>query len=195
MELSFDAERHIYTLNGKRVPSVTEILRPLVSFDGVPAEVLARKRDLGTQVHAAIKSDLGADEEFEIDEAIGPYFDAWRRFRSEKRFAPRYTEVPFASEKYGYACTPDFIGLVEDTPAVIEWKTSFALHPATAIQTAAQAQAFSESDDASPDIKRRFSLQLRADGTYRLEQYKDKQDFTVLLSLLNVYKFKEKHGL
>lgn len=184
--LSFDRAKHRYTWNGKPVPSLSDILAPIRDFSNVPHDVLEQAQVRGTAVHDAIATDF-RNEPFEIDEDIAGYFEAWRKFRAEKNFRPVQIEQPLFSLEYGFACTPDFTGYVEHALSVIEWKTSFAPHPATAVQTAAQAHC--------AGCKHRFSLQLRADGTYRLEHHKDRQDFNVFVSLLNIYKFKEKNGL
>jgi len=41
----------------------------------------------------------------------------------------------------------------------------------------------------------RGALQLFPDGKYKLHEFKDPSDFAVFLSLLNVYRFKERHSL
>ena len=52
-ELAFNAESHTYTLDGRALPSVTQVLDPLNELDGVPRDVLAAATEFGTHVHLA----------------------------------------------------------------------------------------------------------------------------------------------
>ena len=49
----FDEVAHAYFLDGKQLPSVTQLLKFVVSFDFVPPDVLEAKRQLGVAVHKA----------------------------------------------------------------------------------------------------------------------------------------------
>ena len=42
---------------------------------------------------------------------------------------------------------------------------------------------------------RRFGLQLRKDGTYRLQPFEDREDFSVFLACLTTHTWKEKHDV
>ena len=50
---TFDPIEHIYRFDGQRVPSVTQILEPLIDYSGVPNGVLQYAADRGTAVHLA----------------------------------------------------------------------------------------------------------------------------------------------
>ena len=109
--LEFNEERHEYRLDGKIVPSVTQILRPLMDFSGIPPDVLEHKRQIGTAVHKAIELDLlGELDETSVAPALAPYFGAWRDFKSE--FGVKdgtTTEYRVCSKIHGYAGTVDLI--------------------------------------------------------------------------------------
>jgi hypothetical protein len=55
IEFSFDANRHLYLVQGRPVPSVTQVLHSAglgADYSMVPPEVLERKRIIGQFVHA-----------------------------------------------------------------------------------------------------------------------------------------------
>lgn len=56
--LNFDPEKHLYTLDGKPLISVTQLLRKhglAPDFSGIDEEVLARKAERGTMIHKEIE--------------------------------------------------------------------------------------------------------------------------------------------
>ena len=195
MDLGFDAATHTYKLGGSVVPSVTQVLAPLYDFSGIPRDVLERRRQIGVALDEAILLDLGDD----LDEAtLGPElqgpFEAWRRFRSEQRFALCAAQYPVASKKYRYAGTPDAWGLINDVETLADWKATAAMHPAVALQTAAYAAAGAEMGLFKPSI-RRCGVRFQDDGRYVIEPFKDKADFAVFFSLLSIHNWRARHGL
>ena len=57
-ELEFEEQKHIYTLHGMELPSVTKIMQPLSSFiySRVDARTLNAAADKGTIVHNACEN-------------------------------------------------------------------------------------------------------------------------------------------
>lgn len=55
--INFDEENHIYTVYGKQVPSVTQILKEVFpnKYSGIPPEILEKKAEYGKQVHKYIE--------------------------------------------------------------------------------------------------------------------------------------------
>ena len=55
--INFDEENHIYTVYGKEVPSVTQILREVFpnKYEGIPREILQSKAQYGTELHKFIE--------------------------------------------------------------------------------------------------------------------------------------------
>lgn len=195
--LEIDHTKHEYRYGGAVVPSVTEIIRPLYSFDGVPDEVLERKRLLGENLHSCIQLDLENDlDEESVPPACVPYFRAWRRFREETGFEAELVERPVFHSKLRYAGTPDARGWFTKLPkqkgkrALMDWKATYTLSPIVRIQTAAYAAA---CQDGGEEIDARFGVQFRLDGSYAMEQYLDKTDFPIFQNLLNLYNWKERN--
>ena len=81
MNLQFDAAAHQYTLNGRRIPSVTQILGQVVDFSMVPPDILERKCAIGQALHNAIALEIENDLDHDsIDAAVLGYFIGWRKF-------------------------------------------------------------------------------------------------------------------
>ena len=194
--LKFDEATHTYTLDGKVLPSVTQILKPLYDFSGITPEVLERKRQIGTAVHKAIELDLLDDlDSASLAPEVAPYFAAWARFRSE--FQPESqgggAEVKVHTE--AYAGTVDLItGRVGHSDTwVIDYKTSAQVGPVVALQTAAYAHAAHEMG-LVPHGPKRAALHLLPTGSYKLIEYKDRNDLRVFQSLLTVHQWRQANG-
>ena len=111
-ELLFDEEAHRYTVNGKIIPSVTQIISAvgLYEYDHVPAETLAVAAERGRIVHTYIEwYEQGVLDENSIDPELGGYFEAYLRLKSSGKLpeTPSLIEWRGFSEKYGYAGTLD----------------------------------------------------------------------------------------
>lgn len=191
-ELLFDPVEHVYTVAGKRVPSVTQILSPLVDYSMVPRETLERARQLGQAVHRM--SELYDLDDLDMDnlaDELRPYLTAWIRFRAETGFVPETIEKRLFHPSLRFAGTPDRSGLIGRRRAVIDIKKMLTLGPVIGLQLAAYRELFEKHGTPVED---RYGLGLRADGTYRLVPYTDKGDWPAFLSLLTIRNWKEKNG-
>lgn len=195
MNVEFHKETHTYRVGGAQVVNVTRVLGPLYDFGSVPAGVLEHKRQIGEALDAAIELDIKDElDEASIDPQIGGYFDAWRKFKRDKRFECYLLQSPVFSKKYRYAGTPDAVGLIDGEESVPDWKATYSTHPAVALQTAAYAAAGSEMGLFRSSVKR-YGVRFDQDGRYFIEPYKDKNDFYTFLSLLSIHNWKARHGL
>lgn len=196
--LTFEEEGHVYRYNGVVVPGVTQLLQPLHSFAGVPLDVLQVAQERGTDVHDMTQL---VDED-DLDEAklqaecptIHAYLPSYQKFLRDCTPNWRHIEEPVFHKTLRYACRPDRIGefkyqgrRVPD--AVVEYKTSEAAHPVWDLQTMAQAHA------AGRPSARRFSLQLRIDGAYRLKEWTDPDSWPAFVSLLTLHTWKMRNRL
>ncbi|WP_440818176.1 hypothetical protein [Ralstonia sp. 22111] len=191
-ELQFDPVGHVYTVGAQRVPSVTQILAPLVDYSQVPRTVLERARQLGSAVHRMTElydlDDLDMDD---LADELRPYLTAWIKFRAETGFVPETIEKRLYHPALRFAGTPDRSGLINRRRAVIDIKKMLYLGPVIGLQLAAYQELFEKN---GTHVEDRYALGLRADGTYRLQPYTDKSDWPVFLSLLTTRNWKEKHG-
>ena len=184
----FDAESHVYTVDGLIVPSVTQVLQSagLIDFSCVPKSVLERAADFGNAVHKATAlEDKGELDHFTLDISLQKPLDAWNKFKKDFKFVSSIIERPMYCEKYGFAGTPDRIGTIGRDDVLVDIKTG-VMTKTIALQTAGYEIL------APFRIARRIGVQLNMDGTYKIEEYKDKTDRRVFLSCLNVANWKQK---
>jgi len=191
-DLTFDEVSHTYRLGGARVPSVTQILAPLSSFEGIPPHVLDAKRDLGQRVHFACQLDDEHDlDESSVEPDVEPYLAGWRRFLRESGAVVVHNEQQVADPVLRFAGTLDNVLEVPTYTGrwLVDKKTCFSLPMAVGPQTAAYMRAF-----ADPTVTRRAALRLRPDGTYRFDPLTGADDWSAFMACLCLHRFKESHA-
>lgn len=192
--LVFDEARHVYHLDGVRVPGVTSALEPIsrASYAGVPPEVLAEAAELGKAVHKVIELDVrGVLDVEELDPVLVPYYQHWRQFLAQSGFQPLVSEHRVASRRWGYAGTLDLFGLLRGRFALIDAKRVVRITKGTGPQTAGYETAMREwsPELLPPDAKvDRFALQLTPDR-WQLHPLRNPSDARVFLAALTVHKF------
>jgi len=193
VSLTFNEELHEYRVNGRIVPSVTQILAPLIDYSHVPPAVLEQARQLGSAVHRMTELEDQDDLDiFSVDEGMLPYLKAWRRFKAECNFLPASVEERAYHPALGYCGTWDRTGFVCGRMAVIDIKKMDVLPKVVGIQLAAYQQLHNLNSH-SPVVDR-YALGLRKDGSYRLQAFTDESEFSVFVSLLTIHNWKRKHG-
>lgn len=208
--LTFDEPTHTYRWNGQPVPNVTRLLAPLTDYSRIPADVLERAQQEGKAIHKMVELhmtgmlDLAALHSDESQAWLLPRFEALEKFIDETGFVCYAAEHPLYSKQLRYAGTPDLIGRMSHIgktrrrAVLVDVKRSFFAGPVIGLQTAAYTQVWNETEakgekDLLVPNQNRFALQLRADGTYRLEPFDDGGDFAAFLALLTVHYWKENH--
>ena len=196
--LVFDPVAHEYHLDGLRLPSVSEVIAPIrPEFIGVSRDVLERKRELGTAVHLACElDDLGDLDEPSLDRVLIPYLEAWRRFRVESGARILRNEQQLAHPRLGYAGTLDReaeLELIGPGRWVLDIKTSADPIPSYGVQMAGYDELLEAQDAMAPQAKprRRATVHLRPDGSYRLHEFKNPNDIACFRALLSVHHWKE----
>lgn len=204
--LHFDEASHTYTLDGKVVPSVTQIIRPLEAeaLASIPAGVLEWKRGLGHAVHLACQLDDEGDlDAFSIDDRILPYLMAWRAFRLDYGFKVTMNEQALGSRKYRFAGTVDRLGVLTKPiglkrnytgPAIVDLKTRVTLPDAIGVQLAGYAKLVAEQGLTGPDMPPlRLAVRLCDDGQYSFRIYDDPEDHACFQACLVQHHWMEKH--
>jgi len=185
-ELILQEEGHVYTLNGKRLISVTQALSILDDRWKVDPWYLER----GRLVHLATQYyDRDELDENTIDPQIKDYFDAYISFRKDTGFNPQLIEHRLYHKGYVFAGTIDRIGLLNANLSLIDLKSG-----APARVDELQGVAYWELCRANDiPIKKVFDLYLHADGTYKLEPLKKKPKLLlpVFLACLQVARWKK----
>jgi hypothetical protein len=188
--LTFDPVAHEYRVDGSRVPGVTSVLRPLVDFSRVPADVLAAKADLGRRVHLACQlHDENDLDETSVEPDVAPYLAAYRRFLAETGATVVENERQVFDRVWRFAGTLDRVMLLDGRKVLLDLKTSLVTPATVGAQTAAYLHAL---DDLA--VTRRAALRLRPDGTYRLDALNDPNDWSVFLAALTLHRYAESHA-
>lgn len=170
-QLTFEPLEHVYTLDGRKLPSVTHILSKL----GLIEEewFTEESRNRGTAVHEAIHY-LNEDD---LDwSSIRPdylgYIEAYERFCKESGFEPLGAEWLLAHKKLHYAGALDAFGLMVGEKLVIDYKTGGPA-PWHCFQGAGYIELLRDNagelgltDEDIPE--RALVCHLRKDGNYKL---------------------------
>jgi hypothetical protein len=175
-----------YRVGGLRVVSVTEALSLSghSDFSRVDPDVLRHAQWRGTSVHRITADlDMGRDPG-PIDAELVPYVDAYLTWRHDTGFKPELREHVVVSANHRYAGTTDIVGLLNDFDSLIDIKCTATLTAATGLQTAGYAIALER-----PHIKR-FALQLKPNGRYKLEPYRKQSDLLNWLAALRNAQFR-----
>jgi hypothetical protein len=194
----FDADTHTYWLGERKVPGVTSILAPLVDFSFIKAEVLARKAALGQAVHFACELMDQDDLDWStVPAELLPYVESYAQFKVDTGFVPHAIERKVFHPTHFYAGTLDGTGLIYGEPALLDRKCVAQLSPATGVQTAAYLEALKAEGDTfeHPMPKKRFAIQLRPDGKYRLKEYREPTDWPTFLALKTVLSWNQRNGV
>lgn len=198
MSVVFRESDHTYWQGNTRLPSVTEVLKPLMGdLRFVKADVLEWKSALGTAVHKAIELHLCNDLEYSsLDQEVALYFDQFLAFQRDTGFTERASELR-VSHALGYAGTLDCVGEFNRKVGLIDWKCTSVISPVVALQTAAYALAHdAQHVNEVPVNGNRFALRLARDK-YRLHRYPSHQfnhDITVFKSLLTMHRWCESNN-
>ena len=193
MSFEYDALTHTYTLDGRRLPSVTECLGLLQNFDSIPWETLERARQRGQRVHEHINAyNRGDITEADFPPDISGHLEGWAKFMDDTGAVVIQSERPLYHKALGYGGTPDCILSWKDDKALLlpDVKATWAVPPTVGAQTAAYAEAY-KSHNGKVRIER-ACIHLTAGG-YKLHMRTDPADWSLFVSTLNVYRFLEKN--
>lgn len=192
MQIQFDEEKHEYSVDGVKVPSVSEILLPLSAdrYGKIDPFVLKAAAEKGTAVHEATRQiDYGFKPE--EDFITSPYIKAYYMFLMEVNpewemieNVVGYVRVP--GEIPLYAGTIDRYGKIDGKPCVVDIKTYSSLTTdgfiSASCQTALYRDAIESNQladgvpemvkgldayDGDGGLIRRYVLHLKSDGSYR----------------------------
>jgi len=159
----------------------------------IPADVLQVARDKGQAIHKVVelhcKDDLDEDG---LPDWLQPVLEKWKRFVAEADFRLIESEFRVYHPTFRYAGTLDLFGKVNGSPAFIDIKRSFLAGDVTGLQLAAYHAAFYAQEREGKSAKR-FALRLSETGPYRLQEFTDRNDFSIFMALLAVKRWREKH--
>lgn len=186
--LEFDETTHTYKYNGVVIPSVTQIIKKagLIDLSFVDKEVLEYKSDLGTKVHTTTELyDQNNLDITNLHPILKGYLCAWIKFRTDYNFIPVHIELFTAHPLYKYAGKIDRIGMMSKDIVQLDIKSG-THHHSYAIQSAGYTELFNYGKAKKDQIKKRFSVYLREDGTYEAKPYTSPNDIRVFLAALTI---------
>src|SRR6185295_2304031 len=201
--LTFDPTKHEYRWHGVKVPHVTGIIAGLVDYSWLGLGALEIARQEGVAIHKMVELHFNGDLQ-SVPEWMAGHWKALQRFHDDTGFEIWAAEQKLFHPTLHYAGTPDLIGLMPRLknvkgPACIDVKRSLFGGPAIGLQTAGYTRAWNENDGKSRDLRvpdgNRFALQLRDNGTYRLVDYQDGEDFTAFLACLQQVRWRQRHNM
>ena len=175
MECIYNEENHSYTVDGKLVPSVTEICSRLTAgkYDDTNPAMVEQAKRRGTAVHELCELiDCGIDpEELGIPPELVGYVNAWLAFKRDYRPKWDYLEkIVFTSE---YAGRADRIGEVDGKPCIVDIKTTGSMDRLSRLSLFFQLRAYI---NACGGCLRGMGVQLKKNGrytVYRAEKIRD----------------------
>lgn len=191
----YDDATHRYFMDGKRVPGVSTLTDGLDdTFARIDPEILERKRLIGTAVHYACEL-IDSDEldEDSVHQSIVGYLDAYRKFLQQMRPKWLLSETWRCHDRWRYGGRLDRFGTIGGDHMIIDLKTVAQLHPKAGPQTAGYKELVLQDDPTL--LIGRAALQLKPNGTYVYESYRDNDDWLVFCSLLQTFHWKLKRGL
>lgn len=189
-ELQFEEKRHLYTINGIKLPSVTEIIDPVsyIVYKGVDEFAKLKAGWRGTDVHFAIElyNDTGV---IEIEEKFKGYLDAYLQFREDykKRLKVLHSEMRTYHKDLKYAGTIDMIAELDGKRIIIDYKTtSQLLSYLVALQTPAYMEAVNSwLKDDEKKLEECYVLHLEKNGNYNFVKVDNRYD--IFIKLYSVY--------
>jgi hypothetical protein len=192
--VTFEPEKHEYAIDGVRVPSVTQVLKDCYDFSRVAPDVLQAKAELGTAVHLACELDDAGDlVEESVHAQVRPYLDAYRLFKQHKCTHVVATEQIVHHPLHRYAGKLDLITEFDGARWLVDWKTPLSINPAVGLQTAAYVNALPKGWLGYDGPYKRAALQLKNDGTYKLHEFAEPNDWPVFLAKLTSYRWNERN--
>jgi hypothetical protein len=193
MMITFDPDTHTYTIDGQQVPSVTGILADMGFIDSTWFTDYGRER--GKLVHRIIHWHItGELDEATIDPALQGYFDAWLAFEKDSGFVSTETEKPMGSALHRFCGTPDHIGMIGGSHAIVDAKTG-AIFPHVGLQLAGYEILRNEGVlNGGMNRCKRLALALKEDGKYSIKEFSNRQDRGIFLAALACWNWQHNNG-
>lgn len=170
--LTYNDETHEYTLDGKRIPSVTEIVSVITAgkYADTNAAMMEQAKRRGTAVHELCEMiDCGVDpEELEIEPEMVGYVNAYLAFLRDWR--PRWDHIEKPVYTGEYAGRADRIGTVFGKIAVVDIKTTSSMDRLSKLALLFQLHAYAKAAAVTPGVGKLpgelLGVQLKKDGSY-----------------------------
>lgn len=186
--LEFDETNHIFTLDGRRIASVTQVLSHFIPHWNCDPWYLER----GKVVHKATELyDKGTLDSDSVDPQIQGYLQGWEKFRFDYEFVPTHIEFKTYHKIYQYAGIIDRIGNSRIGNFLLDIKSGEPTK-SDKLQIAGGYLGM------MPEAKNCMALYLREDGTYRALAFSPgeiREAKNAWLSMVTTFNYLMKEGL
>lgn len=196
-ELKFDKMKHEYSVNGKRVLSVTTVL------PDIPEHLLYKQFFVdatlrGNRVHGYVDKinqyyiENGKIPEPKIYEGENfltgdePYVRAYIKFLKVRRPKILFSEEKMFHAEYGYAGTVDLVAAISGKWGILDVKTTATIAPYAKLQLAAYVEMYNHRYP-NKKIYDRHIIHLKPSITYEVVPFYKRdleEDFNVFLCKL-----------
>ena len=161
VKIDFNEAAHAYTIDGRPVPSVTQVLSEML---GDPTNGWGEQYhlDRGSAAHE-LYAMMARGEDlrlYDYDQRLAGHVAAWRAWNAAERPKFEAIEKPVAHAHYGYAGTPDAVCIIGGVTTMIDYKQLAGKRDL--LQTAAYVLAY--EDMTGSRVKAIQSLQIDGDG-------------------------------
>ncbi len=188
-DFTYDESTHTYTLDGKVIPSVTQIIEEVIP-GGWKADDWYLQR--GRAVHACA-SLIASGIPFKHDPRITGQVSALRSFFEIVK--PQVVEIEKAmgSAAYVFAGTPDLYGKISGVWSIVDWKGSMDVE-----RVGLQLGGYSilVKENRGLEINIGYGVEIRQDGTFKMSEAinlrKARREFSALRT---VYGIRQRMGL
>jgi len=193
--ISFDEEKHAYTVKGERKCGPSELLNMVglsKNVDDMPEPMRSNfinAGNLGKVVHKWCEIyDKGEYDKYEQpNDRISAYVSAWMSFRKELEPTLIEIETPRYSEYGDFCGIPDRVCKIKGSLFIIDIKSSKSINPNSRLQTMAYTYFFKEN-------MKRMIVQLKEDGKYKIHEQAedaiDKDNWEAVLRVSNLIRNK-----
>lgn len=199
-KFEYDAENHIYTLDGCRIRSNTEILAKggAVDYSFLSERDRWASQELGKMVHQATwLLDKGIDWQRKFGTVAG-YVEGYKKFKSEYKFKPKFREYPCYDPMIRVATCLDAFGPSKCGEIIVQLKTG-KVDDWVALQTAFEEWCLRldifTAGTRPPLVStpNRFGIELLPDGDYTPRRFTDPTDIRTFMAAFTWESWKEKH--
>lgn len=183
-QLTFFDENHVYEVDGKKIPSVSEVMRfaSREVYAGIDQWRLDNAADRGTRVHDATLA-VDANGSADVDADIAPYVEAYVGFL--KKFHPHYiaSELALADTRRWFAGRLDRCAIINKKCVLMDIKTSARVETRL-VQAQLTAYAWLWERNRPEKLDELYVLHLMGDGQFRFRRIeRDDEYWSALLTL------------
>ena len=167
-KLKFYEAGHRYEVDGRTIPSVSEIIRFISreAYGDVNKYILDNAAERGTAVHKAAET-LDRTGIAEIETQYASYLKAYIKFLRENDVKWLQIETAMYCAKEEYAGTIDRLGYLNGDLTLLDIKTNAAIKKIL-VKAQLNGYEFMRRSNGKEPCKSLKCLQLKPDGSYRL---------------------------